>query len=87
VAGTGTPETAPIRQQESGLEMTLNSALHALAKSRDVLPMYVWCIFASFVPTKDMLADVMTKPQFEKHRAKLGLVEICDDETRSVDIS
>jgi hypothetical protein len=29
-----------------------------------------------------MLADVMTKalpkPQFEKHRAKLGLVEVCE---------
>jgi hypothetical protein len=48
-------------------------------------------ISIAFVPTKEMLADVLTKalakPQFEKHRAKLGLVEICDEETSSVDTS
>jgi hypothetical protein len=32
-----------------------------------------------------VMTKALAKSQFEKHRAKLGLVEICDDETRSVD--
>jgi hypothetical protein len=83
---------------QAALALMHNPVHHQRAKHIDVCHHFLQErvargeISIAFVPTKDMLADVMTKalakPQFEKHRAKLGLVEICDDETGiSVDTS
>ena len=65
-----------------------NPVHHQRAKHIDVIHHFIQErvsrgeIKVSFVPTKEMIADVLTKalpkPQFEQHRSKLGLVEITE---------
>jgi hypothetical protein len=74
---------------QAALALMRNPTHHQRAKSIDVCHHFLQERVARgeinlmFVPTNEMLADVMTKalpkPQFEKHRAKLGLVEVCEN--------
>jgi len=73
---------------QAALALMKNPVHHQRAKHIDVCHHFIQERIArgeltvEYIPTDEMIADIFTKalpkPQFEKHRNKLGVVEVCE---------